>query len=1158
MHLADSDGLVAVDPSTGEPETLTDGGGIPAQPIVVGGELVAAWVAVSSGHLWTSAGDDVPLAIDGDLLDDVDEIIPVLRSNGERAVLNETASGMLWRVPDGQLIPVAQWTLEDENDRDEGTVQVDDVAEQEPPVAVDDAFGVRAGAQVRLPVLLNDHDPNKRDVLTIRSDTVSALSDPAFGEISLASNNQEAVVRVSATSGSATFTYSVTDGQAVSEPATVTLTVVPDDVNTAPEWCGVEACVQEWPTPSIAPGGTVTVPVLSGWVDPEGDLFVLSDAQAADADAPLSVVATASGEVAVRHLDPNASDATLPVVVTVMDSRGATAERELVISVSSNPVLEAKPIAIVAGVGEKASVPVTRHVTGGSGALRLLDAVESSTTGGALSVVPNAASGEVDLVASEPGEYLVTYTVQDSQTQAEQSALVRLTAVAGGAPLSMAPQAAFVRPNEDTTVDVLSAVQNTGGRVLLVAEASTGDPTLSVDVVGQSRVRVSGTTDDGRPGRVGEAQVTVADGSGASVEGSLTVFLVAASSGVAPIAVPDSVTVRAENQIDIPVTANDVSPRGERLIVHPTVEGSGASGELVFAAGSRLRYLAPSEPGVYTVRYSVYLENSPTRIDTTTVTVTVVAAGSNRAPQPSVLTARVLSGQTVSIAVPSSGSDPDGDRVVLSEVTQPDAGQGVASISAEGDAILYTAPAGGVEGGQLSFGYTVRDPDGAEGSAEVRVGVLSRVLSDTAPIAYSDYVRVQVGSEAPVRVAPMRNDRDPAQGTLELVSLVPNAPTSEGNPEYARLEGLVDAETSLADGEVVLRGGDVLGAHSYIYTVRSTTSSSTSQGLVVVNVTDAPAPDHPVVEDTVLTAKDRRDFATGVDVVSGKVDWASGDVSSLRLSLWQESSRYEVDGFSIRGDLPDRGALVPFTLTGEDSAGAPAIAHGFLRIPAFDDMRVQLRPDLDPVEVGEEKSVDFQVGEILDLDRADSIEVRSEGPFAVQRANARCTPASGLTVRYDAGRESPWSDSCTVSVRLDGQTRWSPLAVPIAVEPKDPQAILNSVSRTVAPGASEDLDMLASMTTWEGGREGDAARLDFSVSHGGSAFIVTQSGTSVSFEARADARPGTRETVQVSVSSFGGLTAAVTLVVGAAPADSPRGATFRTQCTVSAGSCTIP
>ncbi|MBN9605853.1 MAG: hypothetical protein J0G30_04515 [Actinomycetales bacterium] len=1152
--LADSGALLAVDLGSGRSERLADGAGVPARPVVVAGVPTAAWVGPDRGVLWTAEGGAVPLEVPAGTLDEVDAIRPEIRSNGDRAVLNETASGLLWSIPTGELIPVDEWAIDDTAPRETGTVEVDDVAEQEPPVAVADAFGVRAGALVMLPLLLNDHDPNKKDVLTIDGGSVAGL-DPSFGELSLAADDQQAVVRVRAGAGSASFVYAATDGIADSPPVTVTLTVVPDEQNAPPEWCGVEACRQEWPAPAIAPGGAVTVPVLPGWVDPDGDPFVLSDASPVDPDAPVTVVATGDGRIVVRHQDPNAADELIPIAVTMTDARGASATKTLDLRVQSTPALVAEPVAAIVGVGQTAAVDVLAHVRGGSGSFRVVDAVLSSA-GAGITVAPNASSGRVDLTADRPGDYAISYTVEDGLTQARQSALLRVTAVGPGAPLAIAPLTAFVRAGEDTTVDVLAAVQNTSGRVLLVAQAASDDPALSVDVVGQSRVRVSGTTADGAPGRVGTASFTVVDGAGAQVVGELTVFLVAATTGVDPITIPDTALVRAGEQADLPVLANDVSPRGERLVLHPTLTGSGAPGELAFVAGDRIRYLAPPDPGVYTLRYSAYLENAPERLDAATVTVTVLPSGGNRPPQPPLLSGRVLSGQSVSIAVPSSGIDPDGDRVVLADVDQPPAGGGVAAISAEGDAIVYTAPGDGVSGGQISFGYTVRDSEGATATGRVRVGVLDARASDVAPVTYSDYIRAQVGSASPVTVMPTLNDRDPLQGALQLVSIEPNAPA--GSPEYARLAALLDADTDLDAGVVRVRPGDVLGTQSYVYTVYSTASFSTAQGLVVVAVAEDPAPDAPVVSDTVVTARTRGQLAEGIDVVTDRVQWATGNVDDLRLSVWgPQAESYRVDGRRIAGPFPAGGAIVPFALTGAGPDG-PVTSYGFLRIPALDDLRLQLAGDAAPIEVPEEQSTRFAVRALLDLVPEDEIEIRDDAAFAVQRDAASCSAVSATRVEYTAGREAPWSDTCTVPVRLVGQSTWTLLGVPIAIAPKDPQAVLNPLSRTVAPGATETVDLLDELVSWEGGRVGDLAPLVFRTSHSGSAFLVTQNGGTVTVQARADARPGTREIVQVTTPGYGGLAAGISLVVGVAAPDAPRGAVFTQQCDVSAGpTCTV-
>ena len=130
-----------------------------------------------------------------------------------------------------------------------------------------------------LPVLMNDHDPNK-DVLSIDPASVTGL-DPGFGAASITDDGQRITVRVAPDAGgSTTLRYAVSDGTAegglLSAPTTVTLTVAAPGVNSPPQWCGVQGCLLTWPEPEVAPGGTVTVPVLPGWVDPEGDPLLLA------------------------------------------------------------------------------------------------------------------------------------------------------------------------------------------------------------------------------------------------------------------------------------------------------------------------------------------------------------------------------------------------------------------------------------------------------------------------------------------------------------------------------------------------------------------------------------------------------------------------------------------------------------------------------------------------------------------------------------------------------------------------------------------------------------------------------------------------------------------------------------------------------------------
>src|SRR5690606_7750493 len=137
---------------------------------------------------------------------------------------------------------------------------------------------------------------------TVVPDALGEGLDQSFGSLSAASDGQSLIVQPSAAaSGSTSFSYRVTDGVNVSQPATVTLTAVDDSTNTAPEWCPVEGCQRPWPSPEIEPGGTLIMPILEGWVDPQGDPMMLAGASVVTPGDPIRALVTADGRLAVRH-----------------------------------------------------------------------------------------------------------------------------------------------------------------------------------------------------------------------------------------------------------------------------------------------------------------------------------------------------------------------------------------------------------------------------------------------------------------------------------------------------------------------------------------------------------------------------------------------------------------------------------------------------------------------------------------------------------------------------------------------------------------------------------------------------------------------------------------------------------------------------------------
>ncbi|KQW08077.1 hypothetical protein ASC66_03790 [Leifsonia sp. Root4] len=1167
LHIADDRGLLSVsiadgslDRVLGEPEGAASPRlGVPAKPTVFRGQSYAAWLpsGTSDGTMWTSDGGELPLDFGEQTLSD--DAQPVFQSNGARLILNDTQSGWVWTLPDGALVPSSQdWgvlSAEQEQSSAEEE-QTAEVLDPKPPVAEPDNFGVRAGALVMLPVLLNDHDPNA-DVLTVVPGSITGL--PAeFGTVSLTEQSQSIAVRVPADAqGSASFSYGVTDGTRAdglnSEPTTVTLTVRDQLSNEAPVWCGTERCLAAWPTPELAPGGTVTVPVLPGWVDPDGDpLFVSS---AVNQSGVGSVGTTQAGEVVYRHPNPAlAEPLTVSILVTVSDTRGATAEKTLTLLVTPSPRLVATPFALTTAVGESLTVDPSSYLDGVSGSYRIVSATAPPTAQG-VAVSVNSGASTLDFSATNPGDYIVRYSVADAV--GEVASFVRVTVLArDAASLSTAPVTVFVRPKADASVDVFTAVSNPAGRVLLVSDPlPRPEPgaALEVSVVGQKLLRMRGTTADEQPGLLGVVAYTVSDGTGDpryQTQGEASVYLLPAPTPQPPIAVGDSIRVRAGTQIDIPVLANDLAPDGNRITLNPDSIVNQSGEGLAFAAGTTLRYLAPSTPGDYELRYSISIAGSPELSDTAAVTVTVTPEGENQKPLPRMLTGRVLSGETVRIPFDSFGIDPDGDEVSLDRVLgQPSSG--TASISAAGDAIVYSS----VKGfrGPVQFDYRVRDAQGDTGTATVRIGVLDE-QSDPSPITFSDYVQVQAGADRQVVLHPAANDIDPTGGELSLTAVLPDA--VQGTDEHAELAAHILSVNGDGGNEVVLKAGTEPGTMAFTYTVENS-RGDVGVGLIVMTVLRASIPDHPVIADTVVTLDERATFESGIDVVTGKVSWTAGDVNDLTLSIWGDPHGVRASGWKLSGEAPDAGLLLPFALTGTNFAGVEVTSYGFLRIPPVRDVILSLKPDLAPQKVKEGESLSFDMAPLVAIPAGETLEIgRGDVAASGQRPGGSCQAGSGTRIGYEAGEGQPWTDSCVVPVRLAGGDDYTHLVVPIEVTPKDPQPELRPSSITASPGAGAVSYDLKQMVQWQG--KADPSSLVFAIDQAADQFTVTQDGEQLTVTALDTATPGLENPVTVRLSSHPNTPPAVlSLRVGPAPSALPKGGTVAQECSQNAGSSCV-
>ncbi len=1140
------------------PRTLPGGSANAATPVAYGDSIVAGWLTQTDGAMWVSGAAAVtPLAVEPGYLDkQTITPTPVITSNGDRAVLEETNTGMLWTVPDGTLVPVEAWTADDPQ-RPSGSTTVNDASQEEPPVAEDDAFGVRANAIVPLPVLDNDHDANADDVLSIDPASVKGL-DPSFGTVSVSADDQQLVVHVTGSKPSASFAYRVTDGLATSPPATVTLTVKTG--NAAPQWCDEvlrPACYLDWPSPSLAVGGTTSVDVLNGWIDPEGDAMAIAAATPEDPSAPIAAIPAGDGRLAIT-VDRNGKAGQYRVDVTVMDSRGAVSSpKQLTVTVTGSPGFTLHGGVVVGTAGTPSVADVAHYAIGGSGSFQITDVVDASPAQGELQFDWNQAAGTIRLEAPDPGQYAVTVTVLDPVMKNQGTMTLRFVATTD-ASVSIPPLTAFVRAGDDTLVDVIGAAQNTTGKVLLVtgATASTGDLAVAVDDAGAVQLR---STDPSLPvGPLGAVLVDLADAGGKTYQAQITVFLVATDENAKPIALPDTATVRAGEVADIPVLANDIAPYGERLSLYSKVNADdGPSDALAFVAGNELRYRAPQIAGTYLVYYYAYLDSNPSALVRSQVAIQVLPAGANRAPLATAVQARGYAGTEITIPIPVTGMDPDGDPVTVTGVTQPDDPDlGAVQIGADGASLVYWAPQADpkdpVAGWQASFTYTVTDSLGAAASAAVDVAVTTQDRSDAAPIVFSDHQRVQQpgagGAPIDVTVEPLANDTDPAGGRLHiLAAITPDAPGSAKDASTpagiaARLISAPVAAPTAAptpgadgsgaggesevypDGKVRFQVTDTTqpGTYRYLYTAESLVSRSTAQGLIVLTVAAAGgaggSPDIPTIADTVVTAADRDQVTNGgIDVLAGKVTWPTGDASTLTSTL--ALAQGAPAGFSVVGGagriiastLPADGAVVPFQVTGKDASGAPFTAYGLLRIPPTDGFRLAVTTD--PAPIQETETGEFDLHDVLNTGAADVIEVSPDSTFATHRPSSDATDVTkcdlkggaGTTIEYHASYYPATSaDTCTIIARIAGQSdaAWTALVIPIDIQPLDPVAALNPLTLTIGTeDGAQSIPLYRDLLQWpDDGRTtiSDITKVQLSYTYSGGSFGVSPGSATLS------------------------------------------------------------
>ena len=370
---------------------------------------------------------------------------------------------------------------------------------------------------------------------------------------------------------------------------------------------------------------------------------------------------------------------------------------------------------------------------------------------------------------------------------------------------------------------------------------------------------------------------------------SATVFVEVQEVNYAPTAINDSANVIEDGSIVIDLIENDLDPDGDVLTLQSVNLGTAT-----FDDRSVFFDAPPDFSGEIQFQYSVADSQGETDIGSVTISVVPV----NDPPIAVNDSATTLRSWSAQVDVLSNDIDVDGDKLVISDVSQGASG----SVSFTSQLVTYT-PAQNFTGVD-SFSYTVTDPDGGTAIGYVEIGVVS---TNSNPIAVMDAVSTH--PDVPVVVDVISNDSDAENDLLVVTSFdMPQnglATASNGSLIYTPdtgFEGEDGFEYVVSDGN----GGSSLG---------SVTISVTRDAELI-----AFANRYRIVNDRfVQAAIDATSLVDGLNVFVGDSTYSidKGDTETIPgTSLIQGAEIYGTGGFSLASSDIGTDLPVPYQMLG--------------------------------------------------------------------------------------------------------------------------------------------------------------------------------------------------------------------------------------------------
>ncbi len=560
------------------------------------------------------------------------------------------------------------------------TVTVTVGAQNDPPVALDDAATTNEDTPVTIAVLGNDSDLDGNPL------TVVSATAPN-GTVTINPDGTVTYTPNANFNGVDTITYTISDGNGGFATATITVVVAP--VNDAPVAANDTAT-----TPEDAP---VTVAVLANDSDVDGDPLTVTSASTPDGQ----VVINPDGTITFTP-NPN-FNGTTTVTYVISDGNGGTATATLTLTVAAvNDVPVANPSTATTNEDTPVVLPVLANDSDLDG--DPLTVTAATAQNGTVTILPDGTLRYVP-DANFNGTDTVTYTISDGQGGTATSTVTVTVNPVNDVPVA-GNDNAITPEDSPVTIPVLANDTDADGNPLTVTAATSPNGTVVINPDGT-------ITFTPNPNFNGPTTISyvISDGQGGTTTATVAVTVTPVNDP--PVARPDTATTLEDVPVVIAPLANDTDVDGNPLAI---TAATSPNGNVVINANGTITFTPDANfNGPTTITYTVSDGQGGTA--TTTIAVNVTAVNDPPVARNDVFT--MDEDTTARIPVLSNDFDMDGDTLAVTTASSPN---GTVVINADGTISFTPAPN---FFGPATINYTISDGRGGTATAVATVNVVN-------------------------------------------------------------------------------------------------------------------------------------------------------------------------------------------------------------------------------------------------------------------------------------------------------------------------------------------------------------------------------------------------------------------------------------------------